>query len=265
MIIISLTYPDLTRSPFPNEVMKLRKIRDPLLSEMPILSEYQINYSQGNYTKCNEILEQNPTLIECIVNADLMLTLFHNIIAVQRTFDDNFKQYIIELTKDRGQWSGAIAYNKYNVVYYAPSGTLIPYWAIKEVPAGTLPTNMNYFYPLAIKGDTGAKGADGLNLTFQGAYNQSKPYIVNDCVQFNGSMYACIVANTGSLPPIGTPENTYWSLTFAFSIQDGYITFDMLSTALKQIITDSSIIIDDTTGVRYKWGSNNGLVYMEEL
>jgi hypothetical protein len=57
-------------------------------------------------------------------------------------------------------------------------------------------------------GPTGPAGANGLDITWMGAYSGSTVYAVNDAVSYNGSSYICISPTTGHDPTNGT----YWNL-----------------------------------------------------
>ena len=47
-----------------------------------------------------------------------------------------------------------------------------------------------------------------IKFTWQGAYNGSTAYAVDDIVSYNGSSYVCILASTGNLPT----DTTYWNV-----------------------------------------------------
>ena len=47
-----------------------------------------------------------------------------------------------------------------------------------------------------------------IKFTWQGAYNSSTAYAVDDIVSYNGSSYVCILASTGNLPT----NTTYWNV-----------------------------------------------------
>ena len=47
-----------------------------------------------------------------------------------------------------------------------------------------------------------------IKFTWQGAYNSSTAYAIDDVVSYNGSSYVCILASTGNLPT----NTTYWNV-----------------------------------------------------
>ncbi len=64
-------------------------------------------------------------------------------------------------------------------------------------------------------GQQGAAGADGADLTFQGAWLTGTAFTVDDLVTNNGSTYACILDHTSSAtdePGVGANTDTYWTL-----------------------------------------------------
>jgi len=82
----------------------------------------------------------------------------------------------------------------------------------------------------ALKGD---KGADGLDITWLGAYSAGTTYAINDAVSYNGSSYICTAPSTGNLPT----DTGYWDL-MAQKGSDGAGAGDVIGPATN---TDSYI------------------------
>lgn len=105
-------------------------------------------------------------------------------------------------------WSSGTSYTKNDFVIYNNS----LYTAIASVPAGTLPTNTNYFMCVS-------KG-----VTPKGAYNSNDTYSINDIVIYNNNAYWCMQDNVTALPT----DTTYWmqipspSLNAGFGIGNRY-------------------------------------------
>lgn len=105
-------------------------------------------------------------------------------------------------------WSSGTAYTKNDFVVYENS----LYTATTSVPAGTLPTNTNYFMCVS-------KG-----VTPKGAYNSNDTYAINDVVIYNNNAYWCMQDNVTALPT----DTTYWmqipspSLNAGFGIGNRY-------------------------------------------
>ena len=83
------------------------------------------------------------------------------------------------------------------------------------------------------KGDIGQSGADGADgdITWQGQWVSTTPYVTNQAVYNNGTSYVCILANSNQEPP----NATYWDI-LSLKGDDG---------APAEII---DIQIEDTTG-----------------
>ena len=105
-------------------------------------------------------------------------------------------------------WSSSTSYTKNDFVVYENS----LYTATTSVPAGTLPTNTNYFMCVS-------KG-----VTPKGAYNSNDTYAINDIVIYNNNAYWCMQDNVTALPT----DTTYWmqipspSLNAGFGIGNRY-------------------------------------------
>lgn len=59
------------------------------------------------------------------------------------------------------------------------------------------------------QGEKGDQGEMGLIGTWEGSWSVETAYIVGNTVEYEGSSYVCIVANTGQLPT----DESYWNMT----------------------------------------------------
>ncbi len=89
----------------------------------------------------------------------------------------------------------------------------------------------------------GAAGADGLDITWRGEYNNSTSYNVNDAVSYNGSSYICKLASTGNLPT----DTTYWDLMAQSGVSN---LADLSDVALSSLAAGNILIYDGT-----KWAN----------
>lgn len=100
---MSETYKDLIHSDFPDKVSSLLNIRDPKASEISLINQYNTYMASGNINAATNMFIENPELQQCIINAYIILKLHHDIIAVQRTFNDNVNGYITKMKDDSVQ------------------------------------------------------------------------------------------------------------------------------------------------------------------
>ena len=102
-----------------------------------------------------------------------------------------------------------------------------------------------------------------IKFTWQGAYNSSTAYAIDDVVSYNGSSYVCILASTGNLPT----NTTYWNVmaqggTDITSIS-GLAQGDLLyynGTAWVRLGagTNGQALITGGTGANPSWGDVSG-------
>lgn len=123
-----------------------------------------------------------------------------------------------------GAYAGATNYVPNDAVSYNGSS----YICIANSTAN-LPTDTDFWEPMALKGDTGAAGApgadgddgapgadgsdgapglDGDPINWRGAYNGATPYSALDAVSYLGSSYVALGNTTGNLPT----NPTFWDL-----------------------------------------------------
>ena len=261
MINISILYPDLDNK-FPIEVDDFERFIDPDISSLQAINRYYQYFDSGDLASATSVLAENPNLKRMIINAESMNKLRDGLISVERYYLNDIQQYLVEIVKYKGFWSNGTRYTKYDVVYYESNGAIEVYMGISTtIPIGTLPTDITYWIPLVIRGE---KGDAGIGLAFQGEYDISKTYQKNDAVQYLGNLYGALKESTGVLPTVGG-SNEYWALAWNFKIPNNYISYSMLDTNLKNTITTAAYIKDDVNGATYRFGAENGAIYIEEI
>ena len=98
---------------------------------------------------------------------------------------------------------------------------------------GNLPTNTTYFKKIAQKGaqgEDGQQGLSGVGLVFRNSYSATETYNTDECVEYNGSLYACKQDGVSGFLPTNT---TYWSLAIAKGAS-------ILVTTLRNTVTVST-------------------------
>lgn len=212
---MSILYPDLPRTTFPNDVDTITSYTDiTSASDLSLVNMIQNYMLQGNFEAAQALLAQNPVLSTKIITADKMNKNRDIIVALERYLKGDYQDYIetIQVTwkeaADRFSWQGEYQYNKIyqedNILGY--DGKL--YVCIKTTPStGLVPTNTTYYRLLTIKGN---RGESGTGLSFVGEYDSTQEYKTNDMVLYENNLYASLLdSNTGNNPATNT---TYWEL-----------------------------------------------------
>ena len=148
---MSKTYLELTHSNYPQQNDKLMVFRDPSASEVNLINQYNSLIASGQVASAIDILSANPSLNECIINADKLLSLHHSILAVQRFFYDNVQEKIYRIGQQKGDWNALMSsdatteknkLNMYDIVRYPVNGIKQYFMVVSsKIVAGTLPTS----------------------------------------------------------------------------------------------------------------------------
>lgn len=231
---MSETYSDLTYSEFPESVSTMERKQDVTAAMKPYVDLYNRYYSSGDFDNANKVLNDHPELLKMIVNSYTFNELRDNIIAVQRMFRDDTEDYIFTVVKNKGVWSDTAKYIKYNVVFY----NNLPYMAIaNNIPIGALPTDKNYWYALAIKGE---QGASGLGLTPRGVWSEYTQYYQHDMVSYNNGLWAATEDNIGYFP---TSSSSVWYNVLSMNI--AYGSLKISNEEIDNIINGTATLKDD--------------------
>ena len=213
-------YTDLN-SDFPLKVSTMNKVQDVTLSAKPYVDLYNQYYSQGDFDNANQVINDHPELLTMMLNMTLINQIIDEIKATQRTFKDDVESYIFTIVKIKGEFSKSTKYTKYNIVYFEN----LPYMGIADdIPIGTLPTNITYWYPLAIKGE---QGESGLGLTPRGAWNDRTQYYKDDMVAYNNILWGALADNINYIP---NESSSMWLKLLAFSSE--FLTYDNTQSEL---------------------------------
>ena len=213
-------YTDLN-SDFPLKVSTMNRVQDVTLSAKPYVDLYNQYYSQGDFDNANQVINDHPELLTMMLNMTLINQIIDEIKATQRTFKDDVESYIFTIVKIKGEFSKSTKYTKYNIVYFEN----LPYMGIADdIPIGTLPTNITYWYPLAIKGE---QGESGLGLTPRGAWNDSTQYYKDDMVAYNNILWGALADNINYIP---NESSSMWLKLLAFSSE--FLTYDNTQSEL---------------------------------
>ena len=167
---MSVEYPFLTKTNFPNQVDRQVEWKDPSAAEIPFVNQYNTFVAQGDLIGAFGVLDANPSLYDCIINADKLKQLHHAILAVQRYFYDSVLEKIYRIGNQKGDWDARMSSNaedeylrldKFDVVRYPVDGILQYFLVYNEVSAGEIPTESENYMQISMKGDKGDKGEPG--------------------------------------------------------------------------------------------------------
>lgn len=237
---MSETYKDLTHTSLPESMTKLIKFRDPYASEVTLASQYDSYMAAGNLDAAQTLLADNPNLKECILNADIILTLLHDDIALQRIFFSDIETYVMSVIQYDKNYTEGKACERYAVVPYNNQ----VYFCYEACPEGTLPTDTDYFYPITLKGD---KGNPGVNFVPMGKWVSGTTYSTNQAVTHNNILWYSTVDNNTEEP---SDTSTGWEKALMLSQDASTISLTDGSTvedAIKSLNEDVSRINTNLT------------------
>lgn len=173
------------------------------LSSRDLFLNYYYAMQSNNTSSANSIILNNPSLANQITNSQNVNYLINGVnereIEPKRDIDyylDKLYQdflVMINNTRVRGDFDSTVQYYPHNLVYYNGKG----YYALKEPPIGTLPTNTEYWLEFDIRGFQGYGGLD-LNLKFN--WDNTISYKKGDIVIYRNKMWYALADNTNYEP-----------------------------------------------------------------
>ena len=174
------------------------------LSSQLLFLDYYNAMQTNNVSLANQILMDNPELINQITNAGNINYLITGVNEREIEPKDDIDNYLDKLFQDFinainntrvvGAFSNSIQYEIGNLVYYQSKG----YYAYQKPPIGTLPTNKNYWLEYDIRGLQGYGGVSNLN--YVGLWDSSLNYNPGDVVIYQNKMWMANAVNT-AFPP----------------------------------------------------------------
>ena len=227
---MSNTYPDLPRTNFPDNIDNIPDYSDISNSmEVSLVNQVQDYMLQGNFNAAQQLLAQNPSLYNKMINADKLNTNRDIIVALERYLKTDYQQYIEtkqqawEIIASELKYVGDFAFNQlYNVnnmVSYTVDDINSLFICIKVTPnTGIIPTNTEYWRQVTIKGE---KGDSGVGLVYIGEYSDETTYQTDNLTSYNGGLYVSTRDNNKGYPP--NISNDYWTLVLQAPKPQTYI------------------------------------------
>ena len=211
---MSELYPDLPLTAYPNTLDQFLTYLSISSSDGPIIQQYMDAMDAGNQTLANQILATLPSASQKIITATDYNKFAQCIQAIERFYTTDIKPYIeqqqeswlnvIQQFSYEGTWSTGTSYQANNIVSYTVSGLTLLFIATSTPPAGTPPTNSNYWRTLTIQG---VQGESGVGLAYRQEWSASETYQPNDCVSLDGVLWMALQTNSNVQP--GTNDQ-YW-------------------------------------------------------
>lgn len=210
---MSASYPDLTLTSFPEAVDTFVQMLDIVASDATNLALYQEAMDEGNIVQANAALSNIANGAQKLLTADKINKIFNSIQALERFLSSDIVPYVSQLQTNwqtevnkfiyKGSYSSTTSYVINNIVSYTSGVYTYLYICIKNAK-GYSPTNTTYWRQLTV---VGIQGISGEGMSFLYSWNNTTPYVAQDCVSHNGKLWGCLTANTNSEP---TPTNTKW-------------------------------------------------------
>lgn len=123
----------------------------------------------------------------------------------------------IDKFKYQGTYNNTKQYFERNIVDFNDGSTNQSYMALENVK-GIEPTDNTKWLKLTIQGVKGERGADGMDLKFQGAYDENKVYNKKDGVQYGGFMFGSLVDNNKGQIPDMTTDTDSWARALSVTV-----------------------------------------------
>lgn len=238
---MSLQYPQLVHTDFPNKVDSFPYFVDISYELEPFAKQYRELISQGRYAEAAQLLQQKPELKDCFINANRLNQLLDAVKASQLFYLDDVREYLMNLIRQRGDWNPSAKYNKHEIVRFFNNDTFEFYMCSKEnTPIGTTPLDTTYWVALTLRGP---KGEPGINLTSYGAWKTNTTYPKDAMVAHNNALWGSLIENVNIEPSEGAATTWYILLSFDASF---------LSFRDRQNLKRYELVID------------NGQLYMED-
>lgn len=187
----------------PNRVIEL--MDDMHLSSQATFMDYYTAMQNNNISNAANILKNNPSVANQIMNADNINILLNETYRRELTpkIDIDYflegllsvYQKMIDYTRVMGEWEANTQYNVHNLVYYNEKAYYV--YPNTTPPIGTPPTDTQYWKEYDIKG---FQGYGGINLNFKFNWDNTQSYKVGDVVIFQNKMWYAVADNTNYEP-----------------------------------------------------------------
>lgn len=213
---MSALYPDLDFTNYPGELDNITlKSNITNATDAQLVAQIQASILAGDFANASAILNANPQLNGKIFNANDYNQIRDAILALERFYNSDIKNYITEKQAAwvaevdkfnyKGVYSPTTQYYKNNMVDYTTTEGTFLYLCIQQPDTGIAPTNTNYWRILTLKGE---RGLSGEGLSFAWVWDSTTEYNTNDVVVYGNKWWVSTQVNRGQQPANGS---AYWT------------------------------------------------------
>ncbi len=213
---MSALYPDLDFTNYPGELDNITlKSNITNTTDAQLVAQIQASILAGDFANASAILNANPQLNGKIFNANDYNQIRDAILALERFYNSDIKNYITEKQavwvaevdkfNYKGVYSPTTQYYKNNMVDYTTTEGTFLYLCIQQPDTGIAPTNTNYWRILTLRGE---RGLSGEGLSFAWVWDSTMEYNVNDVVVYGNKWWVSTQVNRGQQPANGS---AYWT------------------------------------------------------
>lgn len=213
---MSALYPDLDFTNYPGELDNITlKSNITNATDAQLVAQIQASILAGDFANASAILNANPQLNGKIFNANDYNQIRDAILALERFYNSDIKNYITEKQATwvaevdkfnyKGVYSPTTQYYKNNMVDYTTTEGTFLYLCIQQPDTGIAPTNTNYWRTLTLRGE---RGLSGEGLSFAWVWDSTMEYNVNDVVVYGNKWWVSTQVNRGQQPANGS---AYWT------------------------------------------------------
>lgn len=213
---MSALYPDLDFTNYPGELDNIiLKSNITNATDAQLVAQIQASILAGDFANASAILNANPQLNGKIFNANDYNQIRDAILALERFYNSDIKNYITEKQATwvaevdkfnyKGVYSPTTQYYKNNMVDYTTTEGTFLYLCIQQPDTGIAPTNTNYWRILTLRGE---RGLSGEGLSFAWVWDSTMEYNVNDVVVYGNKWWVSTQVNRGQQPANGS---AYWT------------------------------------------------------
>lgn len=213
---MSALYPDLDFTNYPGELDNITlKSNITNATDAQLVAQIQASILAGDFANASAILNANPQLNGKIFNANDYNRIRDAILALERFYNSDIKNYITEKQATwgaevdkfnyKGVYSPTTQYYKNNMVDYTTTEGTFLYLCIQQPDTGIAPTNTNYWRILTLRGE---RGLSGEGLSFAWVWDSTMEYNVNDVVVYGNKWWVSTQVNRGQQPANGS---AYWT------------------------------------------------------
>lgn len=213
---MSALYPDLDFTNYPGELDNITlKSNITNATDAQLVAQIQASILAGDFANASAILNANPQLNGKIFNANDYNQIRDAILALERFYNSDIKNYITEKQATwvaevdkfnyKGVYSPTTQYYKNNMVDYTTTEGTFLYLCIQQPDTGIAPTNTNYWRILTLRGE---RGLSGEGLSFAWVWDSTMEYNVNDVVVYGNKWWVSTQVNRGQQPSNGS---AYWT------------------------------------------------------